>query len=335
MTPRAPLVRAERRDRDVGAAQLEGADRLQGLGLQELSPGRVAERDERRPRSDAPEHERGRANAVEADERLPAFTGAASQCVAGRLAGSPRTGAARDAGRRPRQEIVALQRGSSAVARLAGGVRPGREASEGVVHGVVPALGLLAEGQVALLGEDVRGRGRLRPIGHLPRRLDLLPELLPEGRTDLLEAGAGAGGRIERGGHALHPTLARRDAQPAAYTPREYRIAPGGNRGGGNMAIAIDPVCGMEVVMETATLTSEHDGTTYYFCGKGCKLDFDEDPETYLDPGYDPRGHVGGTAGCNGVRAVRRRRARRLTRPDLGQGCPVARPGWTRPISPR
>ena len=56
------------------------------------------------------------------------------------------------------------------------------------------------------------------------------------------------------------------------------------------MAIAIDPVCGMEVVMETATLTSEHDGTTYYFCGKGCKLDFDEDPDTYLDPSYTPGG---------------------------------------------
>ena len=56
------------------------------------------------------------------------------------------------------------------------------------------------------------------------------------------------------------------------------------------MAIAIDPVCGMEVVMETATLTSEHDGTTYYFCGKGCKLDFDEDPDRYLDPSYTPEG---------------------------------------------
>jgi YHS domain-containing protein len=56
------------------------------------------------------------------------------------------------------------------------------------------------------------------------------------------------------------------------------------------MAVAIDPVCGMEVDTETATLTSEHDGTTYYFCGKGCKLDFDEDPGTYLDPGYTPKG---------------------------------------------
>jgi len=56
------------------------------------------------------------------------------------------------------------------------------------------------------------------------------------------------------------------------------------------MAVAIDPVCGMEVDMETATLKSEHDGTTYYFCGKGCKLDFDDDPGTYLDPSYTPKG---------------------------------------------
>ena len=56
------------------------------------------------------------------------------------------------------------------------------------------------------------------------------------------------------------------------------------------MAIAIDPVCGMEVDMETATLTSEHEGTIYYFCGKGCKLDFDEDPDKYLSPDYEPQG---------------------------------------------
>jgi len=56
------------------------------------------------------------------------------------------------------------------------------------------------------------------------------------------------------------------------------------------MAIAIDPVCGMEVDTATATLTSEYEGTLYYFCGKGCKLDFEDEPETYLDPDYKPQG---------------------------------------------
>jgi YHS domain-containing protein len=37
-----------------------------------------------------------------------------------------------------------------------------------------------------------------------------------------------------------------------------------------------------------AGLTAEHDGVTYYFCGKGCKLDFIDDSEKYLAPGYKP-----------------------------------------------
>ena len=54
------------------------------------------------------------------------------------------------------------------------------------------------------------------------------------------------------------------------------------------MATATDPVCGMEVQTEGAQLTSEFEGTTYYFCSRGCKLDFDEDPPRYLDPSYQP-----------------------------------------------
>ena len=52
--------------------------------------------------------------------------------------------------------------------------------------------------------------------------------------------------------------------------------------------VAVDPVCGMDVDTSTATFVSEHDGVTYYFCGRGCKLDFDEDPENFLRPGHDP-----------------------------------------------
>ena len=54
------------------------------------------------------------------------------------------------------------------------------------------------------------------------------------------------------------------------------------------LAIAIDPVCGMEVDTTTSTLSSDYDGTTYWFCSKGCLLDFTEDPETYLDEDYTP-----------------------------------------------
>ena len=33
-----------------------------------------------------------------------------------------------------------------------------------------------------------------------------------------------------------------------------------------------------------ATTTNQ----TYYFCGKGCGLDFDENPARILDPSYTP-----------------------------------------------
>ncbi len=56
------------------------------------------------------------------------------------------------------------------------------------------------------------------------------------------------------------------------------------------MAIAIDPVCGMEVETEGAPLTFEYEGTTYYFCSKGCLLEFKDDPARYLDPAYQPEG---------------------------------------------
>ncbi len=52
-----------------------------------------------------------------------------------------------------------------------------------------------------------------------------------------------------------------------------------------------DPVCGMDVEGPAARdrgLTHDHQGQTYYFCGRGCKLDFEEDPEKYLDPDYKP-----------------------------------------------
>lgn len=56
------------------------------------------------------------------------------------------------------------------------------------------------------------------------------------------------------------------------------------------MAMVMDPVCGMQVDTENAQWTAEREGQTYYFCSKGCMLEFKDDPEKYLDPGYTPEG---------------------------------------------
>ena len=52
------------------------------------------------------------------------------------------------------------------------------------------------------------------------------------------------------------------------------------------MAVETDPVCGMEVDTATSQLSYEHEGKTHWFCGKGCMLEFKDDPEKYLDPDY-------------------------------------------------
>ena len=52
-----------------------------------------------------------------------------------------------------------------------------------------------------------------------------------------------------------------------------------------------DPVCGMHVdpaVARERGLTLTHDGREYVFCGKGCLLEFQDAPETFLAGDYRP-----------------------------------------------
>jgi Cu+-exporting ATPase len=45
-----------------------------------------------------------------------------------------------------------------------------------------------------------------------------------------------------------------------------------------------DPVCGMTVDEKKAAGSSVYKGTTYYFCSRSCKDNFDKNPEKYLTP---------------------------------------------------
>lgn len=52
---------------------------------------------------------------------------------------------------------------------------------------------------------------------------------------------------------------------------------------------AIDAVCGMSVDKAKAEATGlhiQHEGADYWFCGKGCLLEFSDDPARFLDPSY-------------------------------------------------
>ena len=46
-------------------------------------------------------------------------------------------------------------------------------------------------------------------------------------------------------------------------------------------AMAIDPICKMEVDPKAAKWKSSYNGKEYYFCAPGCKKAFDKNPSKY------------------------------------------------------
>ncbi len=46
-----------------------------------------------------------------------------------------------------------------------------------------------------------------------------------------------------------------------------------------------DPVCGMQVNIDTAPAQTEYDNEIYYFCFQGCKETFDKNPARISFPG--------------------------------------------------
>jgi Cu+-exporting ATPase len=48
------------------------------------------------------------------------------------------------------------------------------------------------------------------------------------------------------------------------------------------MAMEVDPVCGMRIDSEEAAGTIQHGGKTYYFCSQTCYDAFKADPTSYI-----------------------------------------------------
>jgi xanthine dehydrogenase accessory factor len=48
-------------------------------------------------------------------------------------------------------------------------------------------------------------------------------------------------------------------------------------------AVAIDPVCGMEVEIASARHRGDFEGRTFYFCCPACKRSFERNPQEYLE----------------------------------------------------
>ncbi|MBV8553333.1 MAG: YHS domain-containing protein [Acidobacteriaceae bacterium] len=46
----------------------------------------------------------------------------------------------------------------------------------------------------------------------------------------------------------------------------------------------LDPVCDMSIDPSKTAFVSDYEGMRYYFCSQRCKLRFDDDPVSFLEP---------------------------------------------------
>ena len=119
---------------------------------------------------------------------------------------------------------------------------------------------------IALVASRQRGQTVLRGVGappgrvHSPAGLDIGAHTAPEVAVSIM-AEIIANRPEPAATEAAQAQTAREPAQPAT---------------------AMDPVCGMTVTITPDTLTAEHAGQAYYFCGSGCKMAFTDDPHRYL-----------------------------------------------------
>lgn len=75
----------------------------------------------------------------------------------------------------------------------------------------------------------------------------------------------------------------------ALATPPDAEHGAGSDPGAPALATVHDPVCHMDINPTTSVGSAEHAGATYYFCSRGCLLDFTDDPVAVLiaEAGYD------------------------------------------------
>jgi xanthine dehydrogenase accessory factor len=132
---------------------------------------------------------------------------------------------------------------------------------------------------VGLVASSKRGRAVLT---------ELLNDGVPQELLDLVDTPAGVDIGAQTPGEIALSILARvvqarRGARHAGHThappaPSPLQvIAPGGAEAAPAASIvksALDPICGMEIVVLPDTPSAERDGETYYFCCDGCQRTF-------------------------------------------------------------
>jgi xanthine dehydrogenase accessory factor len=108
---------------------------------------------------------------------------------------------------------------------------------------------------------------------------DLAAQGVPAGQRERIHTPAG----LDIGARTAPEIALSVFAEIVAHSPRLVLPAssPADVPVGGEPEVAIDPVCGMEVAVTTASISAQHGGETAYFCGTGCRQAFLDDPQRF------------------------------------------------------
>ena len=163
-------------------------------------------------------------------------------------------------------------------------------ALETILKSGVPYVGLLASRKRGALVRTWLGESQVPNLDRLrnPAGLDLGARSPEEVALSILgeivQAGA-QGARANRSqetSNAQPPKTPQPQDLEISFTGRMLQMAAPSPP---NLAaVAIDPVCRMEVEIAGATHVTELEGVTYYFCCPGCRARFVKDPQRYLSP---------------------------------------------------
>jgi xanthine dehydrogenase accessory factor len=114
---------------------------------------------------------------------------------------------------------------------------------------------------VGLVASEKRGAGVLA---------ELRSAGVPEELLDRIDVPAG----IPIGSHGAGEVAVSVHARIVSVRRGSAGGEPDGSAADGG-GVAVDPICGMTVAAAESTLSVERDGETIYFCGEGCKSEFE------------------------------------------------------------
>lgn len=111
-------------------------------------------------------------------------------------------------------------------------------------------------------------------VGEMSQMLGLPQANLSQHLMVLRQLGVVA---TERRGKEVYYQMAHKNFTKAADLMREVlleRLGKKATRAAEELAVVIDPVCGMRLTPASAASSLARGGRTYYFCGSGCQRSF-------------------------------------------------------------